>query len=200
MAKDKLIVNGYSLPRGYGGVAVRRACELILAHPGIAQKDLLPEAAKFAGLNLSTAGWITSPGPKSPAGILWERRKETIFRCYPNEHTEKAVGAQTALLNEKIAQPKRRWAEGKLTLRVGDLVNLRPRFLQVESGGVVVGFGLGQMLPADPIFNSIDEIIATQPLCTVADVVYVSIMENGTGQVLREWDWLRIEPLRSFRD
>ena len=32
MAKVKTIVNGYTVPGGFGGVAVRHACETVLAN------------------------------------------------------------------------------------------------------------------------------------------------------------------------
>ena len=89
MAKEKTIVNGYTIPGGYSGVAVRRACETVLANPGITQKQLLAEAVMCSGLAASTAGWIVSPGNpwngKSPATRLWDRRVVPghVFRCYP---------------------------------------------------------------------------------------------------------------------
>lgn len=102
MAKNKLVVNGYSVPSGFSGVAVRRACELVLEHPGITQVKLLEEAVHTSGLNFSTAGWITSPGRKSPACILWDRRKEGVFKCYPNAFTAHVTGSQDALFSEIV--------------------------------------------------------------------------------------------------
>lgn len=86
--KESLVFNGYRIPGGKGGAAVIRACQMIRAQPGIKQTDLINHVTQWAGLNLSTAGWITSPGDKSPAELLWDRRKEGRgFKCYPNEHT-----------------------------------------------------------------------------------------------------------------
>ena len=82
------IINGFKIPGGRGGAAVLRACQMVRQNPGIKQADLINHVTSWANLNLSTAGWITSPGPKSPAEILWDRRKEGRgFKCYPNEHT-----------------------------------------------------------------------------------------------------------------
>lgn len=86
--KESLVFNGYRIPRGKGGAAVARACQLVRDQPGIKQVDIINHVTQWAGLNLSTAGWIASPGDKSPAEILWDRRKEGRgFKCYPNEHT-----------------------------------------------------------------------------------------------------------------
>lgn len=86
--KESLVFNGYRIPRGKGGAAVARACQLVRDQPGIKQVDIINHVTQWAGLNLSTAGWITSPGDKSPAELLWDRRKEGRgFKCYPNEHT-----------------------------------------------------------------------------------------------------------------
>jgi len=89
MAKQpSLNINGYKIPGARGGAAVLKACQMVRQNPGIKQSDLIDHVTVWANLNLSTAGWITSPGPKSPAGILWDRRKEGRgFKCYPNEHT-----------------------------------------------------------------------------------------------------------------
>ena len=89
MAKVKEVIGGYNVPGGKGGAAVARACQLVLQNPGIKQGDIHEQAASWAGLNHSTANWLTSPGPKSPAEILWTRKKEERgFRCYPNSLTD----------------------------------------------------------------------------------------------------------------
>lgn len=89
MAKNQhVVINGYRIPGGRGGVAVLKACQMVRQNPGIKQTELIGHVTSWANLNLSTSGWITSPGPKSPAGILWDRRKEGRgFRCYPNAAT-----------------------------------------------------------------------------------------------------------------
>ena len=90
MAKKGPVIGGYAVPGGRSGAAVTYACQLISQNPGIKQGDVHEQSARWAGLNFSTANWITSPGPKSPAEILWGRQKEGRgFRCYPNENTDK---------------------------------------------------------------------------------------------------------------
>ena len=88
MKRDpKLVIGGYNVPGGAGRVAVAAAVDLIKQNPGVKQVDVQKHAVRFSGLNDSTAGWVTSPGVKSPATVLWDRRKEGVFRCYPNENT-----------------------------------------------------------------------------------------------------------------
>lgn len=145
MAKEKTIVNGYTVPGGYGGVAVRRACETVLANPGITQKDLLYNAIACSGLNLSTASWLTSPGNpwngKSPATRLWERREEDVFRCYPNEFTDKVVGSQDAILEELIRFTSTACKKNRPPA-VGDLVEVRPGDYLLNKS-MVLGFTFG---------------------------------------------------------
>ena len=47
MSKEQLVVNGYKVPGGYSGAAVRRACELIIENPGITQKEVLDAAEEM---------------------------------------------------------------------------------------------------------------------------------------------------------
>jgi hypothetical protein len=194
MAKERLVVNGYIVPGGYGGVAVRRACETILENPGITQKDLLQEAVRFSGINFSTAGWITSPGPKSPATILWDRRKEGTFKCYPNEHTEGVVGAEAALFDE-IMNGVRLQLRGVVYRPVpGELVS----FLDIDgtpySTGLLIGYSFGRHNLSDPIFNSIDDIIKARPSCRYGDRVNLDIIENGTGRRMKTWMLGNVQP------
>jgi hypothetical protein len=194
MAKERLVVNGYIVPGGYGGVAVRRACETILENPGITQKDLLQEAVRFSGINFSTAGWITSPGPKSPATLLWDRRKEGTFKCYPNEHTEGVVGAEAALFDE-IMNGVRLQLRGVVYRPVpGELVS----FLDIDgtpySTGLLIGYSFGRHNLSDPIFNSIDDIIKARPSCRYGDRVNLDIIENGTGRRMKTWMLGNVQP------
>jgi hypothetical protein len=194
MAKERLVVNGYIVPGGYGGAAVRRACETILENPGITQKDLLQEAVRFSGINLSTAGWITSPGPKSPATLLWDRRKEGTFKCYPNEHTEGVVGAEAALFDE-IMNGVRLQLRGVVYRPVpGELVS----FLDIDgtpySTGLLIGYSFGRHNLSDPIFNSIDDIIKARPSCRYGDRVNLDIIENGTGRRMKTWMLGNVQP------
>lgn len=95
MPKEKLIVNNYKVPGGWGGLAVRRACEIILERPGIKQVDLFDEVMKYTSLNPSSSGWIVTPSQRSPAERLWFRKKVgRNFCCYPNEFTQFSTGAE----------------------------------------------------------------------------------------------------------
>jgi hypothetical protein len=137
MKRDpKLVIGGYNVPSGAGRVAVAAAIDLIKQNPGVKQVDVQKHAVRFSGLNSSTAGWVTSPGVKSPATILWDRRKEGVFRCYPNENT--------ALFNLDPVQLasdlcKREMAE-VIQVKVGDLVQVKT-YCATEPG-ILVGFRL----------------------------------------------------------
>ena len=194
MAKERLVVNGYIVPGGYGGVAVRRACELVTLWPGISQVDLLNTSVMFSGINHGTAGWITSPGPRSPATLLWDRRKEGTFRCYPNEHTEGVVGAEAALFDE-IMNGVRLQLRGVVYRPVpGELVS----FLDIDgtpySTGLLIGYSFGRHNLSDPIFNSIDDIIKARPSCRYGDRVNLDIIENGTGRRMKTWMLGNVQP------
>jgi hypothetical protein len=194
MAKERLVVNGYIVPGGYGGAAVRRACETILENPGITQKDLLQEAVRYSGINMGTAGWITSPGPKSPATLLWDRRKEGVFKCYPNEHTEGVVGAEAALFDEIMNQNRLQLRGVKYRPAPGELVS----FLAIDgtpySTGLLIGYSFGRHNLSDPIFNSIDDIIKARPSCRYGDRVHLDIIENGTGRRMKTWMLGNVQP------
>lgn len=144
------IIGGYRVPGGQGGAAVRFACERVLAHPGISQVSLLKEASSFAGLNLSTATWITSPSSKSPATILWDRRKVgSVYCCFPNDLTDKCTGSFEAILRvwEKI--PMNCDWETAMTLSPGDLVLRR-------TDGAFVTFHGWAHLYTSRVFDSLD--------------------------------------------
>jgi hypothetical protein len=191
MAKQQLIVNGYKVPGGYSGVAVRRACEFVIANPGVSQVDLLQEAVRFSGINMSTAGWITSPGNpwngKSPATVLWDRRKQGVFRCYPNEHTDKVVGAQAALFDEIMNGTRLQLRGVKYRPVPGELVNFHSTVGDVYTTGLFIGYSFGRMNHNDPLFNSIQDIIDARPACTYGDRVYMDTIENGTGCRMKDW-------------
>ena len=111
MAKVKEVIGGYKVPGGKGGAAVARACQLILQNPGIKQGDVHTETSKWAGLNHSTASWITSPGSNSPACLLWRRQKEGRgFRCYPNEHTDKLGDPRIRIRAEVLKVFEQDWS------------------------------------------------------------------------------------------
>ena len=199
MAKVKTIVNGYTIPGGFGGVAVRRACEFILERPGIAQKHVLEEAVHYSGINFSTAGWLTSPGNpwngKSPATRLWDRRKEGVFSCYPNEFTDKVVGAQAALFDEIMNQTRLGFRGVKYRPAVGDLVSLGDSVGGVYAEGLFIGYSFGRMASSDPIYNSVEAITETRPRCIYGDRVFMDVVENGTGRRLKHWMFGTVRPV-----
>ena len=179
MAKEKTIVNGYTVPGGYGGVAVRRACETVLAHPGITQNELLADAVACSGLNLSTAGWLTSPGNpwngKSPTTRLWERRKEGVFRCYPNEFTDKVVGSQDAILEELIRFTSTACKKNRPPA-VGDLVEVRPGDYLLNKS-MVLGFTFGA---DETLYSTVgDALGAAGSGIKWQDRIEVSLLEAG---------------------
>ena len=137
MKRDpKLVIGGYSVPGGAGRIAVAAAVDLIKRYPGVKQVDVQKHAVRFSGLNGSTAGWVTSPGVKSPATILWDRRKEDVFRCFPNENT-----ALFDLDPVQVASDlcKREMAES-IRVKIGDLVQVKT--YQSTKSGILVGFRL----------------------------------------------------------
>ena len=137
------VINGFRIPKGYSGVAVRRATEMVLKNPGIPQAELLQDAVRYAGLNPSTAGWITSPGNpwngKSPATRIWDRRKESVFKCYPNEHTEHCLGAEAALRTQVQLDVRKQLSFVPKGVDLGGLVQITDPTMTVLPG---VGFYL----------------------------------------------------------
>jgi hypothetical protein len=190
MAKERLVVNGYIVPGGYGGVAVRRACEYIIANPGITQSEVLKLSVAYSGLSLSQAGWITSPGPKSPATLLWDRRKEGVFRCYPNEHTEKVIGAQDALFDEFIKNSMREYKSTKFHPKPGDLVKSSQWGAEIE--GIFLGYQLGER---KSLRSTIDEWLVERPDVTHSERIWMVVMENGTGRAVPIWNFGAIQPV-----
>ena len=180
MAKERLVINGFKVPNGWSGVAVRRACETVSANPGITQKDLLEEAIRFSGLNLSTSGWITSPGPKSPATVLWDRRKDGVFRCYPNEHTEKVVGSAEAAVREIISEFQGQIARAPdRGVKIGDLVRfemISPYHEYPPERGIVIGYMLG----GSKIFNRLEDISPSD--CTGRAALRWAVLPTGQSQ------------------
>lgn len=141
MAKKGPIINGFTVPGGRGGAAVAKACQLIIDNPGIKQGDLHSQAAHWAGLNWSTANWITSPGPKSPAELLWSRTKDGRgFRCYPNEFTDK-LGDPRPLLQAEILKSFDTLWKGHGSLAAGTLVRIL-RYNGSQDLGMLLGFTL----------------------------------------------------------
>ena len=158
--KEALIIGGYKVPGARGGVAVLKACQLVRDNPGIKQGDLVDEATRWANLNLSTATWITTPGPKSPAGILWDRRKEGRgYRCYPNEHTSSAPDARVPLQKLILGEFDQMWtAAGKPV--PGDLIQWTYRFSydsepEVRTG-LLTGYDISRRYTREQIILSRD--------------------------------------------
>lgn len=155
--KEHLVINGYRVPGGGGGIAVRRACETVLANPGIKQSELLREAVTFSTINFSTAGWITSPGPKSPACILWDRRKvDGVFCCFPNEFTHLCNGAVEAAIAGWRSTPLAAdvWPKAE-KLKIGTL-----SVLDIDYMGRPLALFHGWMHKnTDQIFPTLDEAI-----------------------------------------
>ena len=138
MKRDpKLVIDGYNVPSGAGRVAVAAAVDLIKRYPGVKQADVQKHAVRFSGLNGSTAGWVTSPGVKSPATVLWDRRKEGVFRCYPNENTALFDLDPVQLASDLC---KRQMAED-IQIKPGELVNVKTYNTNAEPG-IVVGYKL----------------------------------------------------------
>ena len=139
------IINGYKVPGARGGAAVARACQLIIQNPGIKQGDLLDQVTNWAKLNNSTASWITSPGPKSPAERLWSRQKVgRAFGCFPNEYTHLLGDPRIRLQAEVIRDFDGYWKTAG-SPRPGDLVRyFRPRWdensPQESEIGLMTGF------------------------------------------------------------
>jgi len=101
--KEKEIVNGYTIPGGAGGYAVKLACHIILNEPGIRQVDLLDRLIDASGLNASTAGWLISVREGSPGAYLWRREKNSKghYCIYPNDFTSK-VSSHENIIEEMI--------------------------------------------------------------------------------------------------
>jgi len=158
--KEALIINGYKVPGARGGVAVLKACQLVRDNPGIKQGDLVDEATRWANLNLSTSTWITTPGPKSPAGILWDRRKEGRgYRCYPNEHTSSAPDARVPLRKLILDDFDQMW-NAALNPLPGDLIEWTYRY-SYDSGpevrtGLLQGFSIVRRYTKEQLILSRD--------------------------------------------
>jgi hypothetical protein len=173
--KTKIEVNGFKIPGEFGAVALWKALFNVLNNPGISQTYQLQDAANFSSLNHSTLGWLTSPGPKSPAEKLWDRRKEGVFCLYPNQWTQKAfdlIPHPDTILTEYMKSRARKcpiFKEGdNVTERIGDQVRkgtflryivANPRQTYNENGN----YGLVSVRRENS-FESIEEIVATTEL------------------------------------
>jgi len=125
MPRNSIVVNGYSVPFGKSGVAVIRACEIVNSEPGIPQAELMRRACEFANISLSSSTWLVSPGKRSPALRLWDRKRVgRKYLCYPNEFTSLLSGAQSARFDEWMRHARAR-TSGDVTPQKGDLVQVK---------------------------------------------------------------------------
>lgn len=132
---ERTVVNGYTLPGGQRGLAVRAAVDLLLSHPGIPRKDFLDEMRKTSTAHPS---FLVSPtAPNSPLGKLWrrERKKSDVMRYYllpgaevlANTFHEAQMKMQAELT--RISQEKMRKTLlhlKKMNLSVGDYITFDP--------------------------------------------------------------------------
>lgn len=124
MARERIVINGYAVPWGKSGIAVRKACEIVLEEPGIPQGDLMERCAKFSGLSVSNSTWLVSPGATSPATILWERKRiGRKYHCYPNDFTCNLSGATEYKVTEWLRSSKK-CVRGNVLPKRGDIVEV----------------------------------------------------------------------------
>ena len=193
-----MVINGYKIPGGKGGLAVRYAANLIMNNPGVKQGDLLQTVCNLSELNLSTSAWITSPGNKSPAMKLWTRKKEGRGYClYPNEWTAEAAQslgrAFSDYTNKATTQQKLdliKWFGREP--RVSDLFQLDD-LGSYDSGrrGVLVGFKVASKIfdtppSTDGFSNSIDEALAAWNRAFEADPDFDKVPQTLTALMLKE--------------
>jgi hypothetical protein len=156
MARENLIVNGYKVPGGWGGIGVRRACEIIIKRPGIRQIDLFNELVLYTRLHAGTSKWMVTPN-SGPAMRLWSRQKVGRgFCCYPNEFTHLVTGAEK-LGKELWLHDQRRNCELHLKFepKVGELICFEDRtsIKLVHFSGWTFYSGL----PTKRVFQTIEE-------------------------------------------
>jgi len=145
----KLIINNYTMPGKKGGIAVRKACAMILENPGHKQGDVLEYAANFAGINRGTATWLTSPGDKSPATLLWDRRPEGRgYHLYPNEFTEQGADGLVEAVKEDWLEHAHIFMQRGRNLKIEDLVRMdyNPRHGVRQNKPIEPGIFLGWAL------------------------------------------------------
>jgi len=183
------IVNGYKIPGGLGGIAVRYACELVIRTPGISQQNLLKSAAAMSYLDISHIGWLCSPhGINSPAGLLWDRDKrlvpdnqKKVFKCFPNEFTEQGTGS-TAAIKEYIVKNSRIACAHFWDKKPGDLI-LGKRLKEWDvPDAVLIGFcELTTFVDhTRRIFTSFDEWANYQQMTVNANTILVAkLLING---------------------
>ena len=191
----KIEVNGYKIPGQRGGIAVWKALYNVLNNPGISQKHQLADAACFSSLNHSTLGWLTSPGTNSPAGKLWDRRKEGAFRLYPNEWTQIAfdlIPHPDQVLTEEIRRSVRSTKRFKAGDCLVETVASEPRHVTFVNYVVTDAgkYDHGCLVPNSErvnYFENPDEITATieiVPYFPNPDWPSYSIQQHLKAQVL----------------
>ena len=191
----KIEVNGYKIPGQRGGIALWKALYNVLNNPGISQKHQLADAASFSSLNHSTLGWLTSPGTNSPAGKLWDRRKEGVFRLYPNQWTQNAFD-HIPHPDEVLSKEMRLRVKDTKLFKTGDclLETVGPSQRRVTFVNYAVSDGgkydQGCLVPNSErvnYFENPDEIIATidlKPYVANPDWPSYSIQQHLKAQVL----------------
>ena len=179
--KQKTVINGYPIPGGKGGWAVRRAGEIIISQPGIGQSKLLESAADWAGLNLGTAGWITSPSDKSPAGKLWTRVKEGRgYSLHPNEFTQQATGALD-LVKEEVANDYDKLES--IGIKPGDLVSAKHTVWNTTTGTTIESIGpfTGWTFEHHPGFKKSDVFSSTREVMVALNERFPSHGNNSSS-------------------
>lgn len=188
----RIEIDGYKLPNGAGGVAIRHGCELIRNNPGIRQTELLTSMLKISDLNSSTAGWLVTPGKtkntKNPAGILWDRKKDNSghFCCYPNEATMKVESADE--LVKEIRYLKLEQLEPFDTNKIIDVSTTLTR--DPHYTAVVIGFALIQKNQTIK-FKTLESIRNFDiKKLTYSCYICVEVFYNGNIKLLHP-SWLR---------
>lgn len=122
MSNVKTVINGYKIPSGRSGNAVRYGAYLLSENPGMKMSEFLPAVAKFSELNESTAGWLTSAKSGSPATTLWRRQHEGQYRLYLQPEAEVLIG--THISNAQIYIDLCHKRMKALKINFGDLVEI----------------------------------------------------------------------------
>lgn len=131
----RLIVNGYTVPGGKSGLAVRAAIDLLSAHPGTSREDLLSHVWSLVKVDCD---FLVSPTSlTTPVGKLWkrERKKSDVIRYYLLPGAEELTGTFHVAQAEETAKAVRVEEEKKrktllhlkkMDLAIGDYVVLDP--------------------------------------------------------------------------
>ena len=156
MASASLVINGYKIPSGRSGNAVRYGAHLLSENPGMKMSEFLPAVAKFSNLNESHAGWLTSAKIGSPATTLWRRQHEGQYRLYLQPGAEVLVGTHISIDQCYIDLCHKRMKA--LKINFGDLVEInvwdQRTLTETKKNGVLIDYrsnGLVNVLYDDKI-------------------------------------------------